>query len=390
MELYTLDGLLRRTEVIDRFESLIWTERFTDIGDFQLLIESTKETRQLLSAGTRLALNDSHRVMKCELTDDKYDNEGRRMLEVTGRSIEQVLDDRLTKVAVYGGGVAVPGKWVLDGLPADLMRYIVAQVCMSGGLDQIPNMTTGNIFPYDTIPEPDQSVHQEIEVKSLFVALKEMADAYDIGFRIARDPFTGQLYFNVYPGSDRTTGQSDYPPVLFSPELDSLQNAREVKSIAAAKTVAYVYSEDFTTPRIVYAPGTDPALAGFDRRVLHVEANDIKADMPNFEAIFEQRGKEELAKNRTFAGFDGELNQRAEFSYGRDYNLGDIVETRSSDGATSLMRVTEQIFVSDAEGDRSYPTLTISQFIEPGSWIAPKYNVPWASMDETEFWANQP
>jgi hypothetical protein len=32
--------------------------------------------------------------------------------------------------------------------------------------------------------------------------------------------------------------------------------------------------------------------------------------------------------------------------------------------------VTEQIFVSDLEGDRSYPTLQAVDLVQPGSWSA--------------------
>jgi hypothetical protein len=52
----------------------------------------------------------------------------------------------------------------------------------------------------------------------------------------------------------------------------------------------------------------------------------------------------------------------------RDYRLGDLVEMRNGDKATTHRRVTEQIFVSDSQGDRSYPTLTLNQYITPGTW----------------------
>jgi hypothetical protein len=41
MEVYILDSLLRRTEVVDQFESCIWTERFSEHGEFEIDIKST-------------------------------------------------------------------------------------------------------------------------------------------------------------------------------------------------------------------------------------------------------------------------------------------------------------------------------------------------------------
>jgi hypothetical protein len=55
MEVYTLDSLLRRTTVVDVYQSLIWTERWIESGDFQLDIVSTPATRRLFAAGTKLA-----------------------------------------------------------------------------------------------------------------------------------------------------------------------------------------------------------------------------------------------------------------------------------------------------------------------------------------------
>jgi hypothetical protein len=45
MEVFILDSLLRRSQVVDKFESLIWTERFSEIGDFELDLKSTLEAR---------------------------------------------------------------------------------------------------------------------------------------------------------------------------------------------------------------------------------------------------------------------------------------------------------------------------------------------------------
>jgi hypothetical protein len=52
------------------------------------------------------------------------------------------------------------------------------------------------------------------------------------------------------------------------------------------------------------------------------------------------------------------------------------------------MQVSEQIFVCDGEGERSYPTLAINQFIMPGSWLAWDYNQVWIDLGATEYWAN--
>lgn len=142
---------------------------------------------------------------------------------------------------------------------------------------------------------------------------------------------------------------------------------------------------------VVYSLDFDPTTNGFDRRVLLVKADDITDEDPLVaSAKMIQKGKEELAKHRRLSAFDGELTNSSKYKYGIDYNLGDLVELRNEDGVTNKMRVTEQIFVSDKEGERSYPTLTLEQFVMPGTWLDWKYNKPWEEFDVTEYWNNQP
>ena len=92
MELYTLDSLFQRIDVIDRYQSLIWTERWASWGDFELSIRSTFDTRRRLNVGTMLSLRSSYRIMIVETIEDGSDSEGNATLKVKGRSLEKILE----------------------------------------------------------------------------------------------------------------------------------------------------------------------------------------------------------------------------------------------------------------------------------------------------------
>jgi hypothetical protein len=391
MEVYILDNLYRRNVVVDRFESLIWTERFSAYGNFELILHSTLENRNRFKEGVRLALNESYRVMTVETVEDGTDSEGRMILKVTGRSLEEILDNRLARGTM--DDLEAAPKWVLTGLPKVIANKIFHDICVTGILnagDIIPGVIEASLFPPDTIDAPTETITYEIDPKTVYTALKELCDIYNMGFRLIRNFDTGNLYFDVYTGSDRTPHQSVLPAVVFSPGLDNLQNTTELSSIALYKNVAYVLSPVGT--EIVYALDVDPASNGFTRKVLIVKADDIKDTTPSVAtAKMIQRGTEELAKNRRFAAFDGELNQNSQYKYGVHYNLGDLVQLRNNSGAASDMQVTEQIFVSDKEGDRSYPTLSINRFITPGSWLSVPNDQVWADRGGVEdVWGTQP
>lgn len=390
MEIYILDSLYRRNEVVDRFESLIWTERFSAWGDVELHVQPTLQNRGRFTPGVLLALNESYRVMKVETIEDTVDQDGKQVLKVKGRSLEAILENRLAMADLTD--LTSDPKWTITDQPADIARQLFHDICVTGILDPgdiIPEIVEDTIFPVDTIAEPSDTVTYMIDPKQLYTAIKDICDAYGMGFRMVRDPNTWIIYWDVYMGSNRTADQADVPAVIFSPALDNVKDTTLLTTIALYKNVAYVVSP--VGHEVVYDTDVDPSVAGFERNVLFVRADDITdPDGPTASAQMIQRGREELAKNRRFIFFDGEVAQRSQYVYGVDYNVGDLVELRNDTGSVVHMQVTEQIFVSDAEGDRSYPTLAQNLFIVPGSWDSVIATLVWDDVDPDLVWEDAP
>jgi hypothetical protein len=389
MEVYILDALLRRVQVIDKFESLIWTERFSAMGDFELSLSSTAQARGQFLAGVLLAMNNSYRVMVVETAEDTIDSDGKHMLKIKGRSLEMILTNRVAKDTM--SNTTTEPKWHLTGTPGNIARQIFNDICVTGNLsadDIIPFYHSGTIFPADTIGEPSTSITMDLDLMTVYDAIKQICDLYALGFRLVRNFDTSQLYFNIYAGSDRTTGQTTLPAVVFSPRFDNLQNTSELTTIETAKNVAYVFSPVGYV--VVFADGVAPDVDGFDRQVLLVNASDV-TNATGATAVLTQRGQEALKANRGYSAFDGEISQHSLYKYGTHYNLGDLVSVQNTDGFTNSMQVTEQIFVSDAEGERSYPTLSLNLSIMPGTWLAWDFNQVWLDLNSSmTAWADQP
>lgn len=384
MEVYILDSLLRRNQVVDKFESLIWTERWQEIGDFELVLISNLETRSQFTVGTRIAINKSDRVMTVETIENSTDSDGKLMLNIKGRSLEAILEDRVAKDTM--SDLTADPVWTLTGTPGAIVRTIFNDICVLGNLDvkdKIPFITAGTIYPADTIPEYATSISVGIKPTVLYDVIKELCDNYDLGFRLIRNFDASQLYFNIYAGNDRTTGQIILPPVVFALGFDNLQDITEFITIDQSKNVAYVFSEFGFA--VVYPDDVDPDIEGFERRVLLVNASDVTEDTLDIPAALIQRGKEELAKRRGSSVLDGQLNTNSVYTYGIDYDLGDLVEMRSVDGVVSKQRVTEQIFTCDGEGERAYPTLFMKYFVTPNTWLSWSNDQVWEDFT-TEHW----
>lgn len=392
MEVYTLDPLLRRSELFEDFESLIWTERYKQYGDFKMDMYSSYRSRNLLKPDTLLAMSDSKRVMKIETFEDATDDSNRRMLTVRGRSLETLMYDRVARPA-FNQPENPP--WTITGLTATgVARKIFHDICVTGILspyDVIPFINEGSFLETSNIPEPVDLVTVELEAMSVYEAISKLADIWNFGFRILRNDDSSQLHFDVYMGADRTSGQSVLPAVVFSPQLDNLQNTKELTTTEGAKNVAYVFSP--AGDKVVYADGVDPDVSGFERRVLSVSASDVTTEKyptpEEVDLILTQKATEALAQARTFQAFDGEISQTSYYKPGRNYNVGDLVEMRNVDGLANNMRVTEIIYAADREGVRSYPTLSINQFINTGSWLSWLNNKMWSELGPEE-WVEQP
>lgn len=393
MEIYTLDPLFRRMDVVDVFISAIWTERYDQTGDFQLDLYSNLKNRNLFKVGTLLAMDKSFRVMMVESIEDDDTSDDTRVLTIKGRSLEKILMDRVAMGAL--ADTTTTPNWTLTGTPAAIMRQIFHDICVTGILssqDIIPFITEGSFLAASTIPEPTDIITVEITPTTVYEALTNIAKVWGLGFRMLRHYDTSQIYWDVYTGSDRTSSQTVLPAVIFAPSLDNLQNTKALTSIEDAKNVAYVFSP--AGFRMVYPENVDPEVDGFDRRVLMVEATEVTAETyttpDQVAAALLLAGNNALAQAQAYQAFDGEITQLSQYRYGVDYQVGDLVEQRDNDGNANNMRVTEQIFVSDAQGERAYPTLTMTQFITAGSWLSWLPTKYWVDMGPTEFWANQP
>lgn len=368
MDLYVLDGLLRRIAVVDGYESLIWTERFSSSGDFELKLGSSLENRRLFTEGTQLSVPGSTRVMTVETVQDSVDNDGKTILDIKGPSIENVLADRIAWI--YQRDTTNYPEWVLTGTPASVCRQFFDIICRNATInshDAIPNLVAGSLYPASTLPESTDVINVQQTPGYLYDAIKALCDANELGFRLVRSPVTNKLQFDIYAGSDRTSRQTTLSAVIFSSSMDDLQNTSELKTIQGSKNIAYVYSP--AGFEIVYAPGVAADVEGFDRRIMFVDGSSVALDNPDISGALYQLGYDALVANAGSALFDGEINQYGNFVYERDYFLGDLVEIRNKDGIRQYKRVTEHIYVSDQSGVKSYPTLSADLFAGTGTWL---------------------
>lgn len=403
MDIFILDALLRQIDVVDEYISFIWTERWSSIGDFELVTIATPSNKYRFVPDTKLSITQSKRVMIVETVEETDDVENGSILKVKGRCLNSLIQKRVA-ARVSPITSLILNTWDTYGFsPMELLDLYFFSICYDGELstgDIIPFVQlSGSLYPAENIPDPYPSgIEYSLKPKDLYAALREICDAYDIGFRFYRDPNASKLYFEPTMGSDRTMAQTDFPPVTFSQDMANLIDTTEFTDYSNyynAVQVIYFYKDDLdndvTISEFVKAAELDFSEGGFDQKTKFLSVTQIPEDMllVDVPAYLIKLGQEELGRSRPVNLYDGEVAKNSLYVYEVDYNLGDIVEVRGNDGGTAYMRVVEQIFKCDSAGEAAYPSLITKSSILPGTWSSWKYDIEWSAMGSGEYWSNQ-
>jgi hypothetical protein len=375
MEPFTLDRKFLKQDTIDRFSSIIWTERYYGDSEVELVVPATTEMFQKLPVGTFLGLDSSDEIMILETMNTE---EGK--LKLKGISLLPWLNNRFIRASAP----QQDRYWPLTGPPGWLVWAIIYYMCVYGSpyLDGTVNIGVPNpqqfVIPGLGLKAYDNtgaSVSVGIPYGPVYNAMREIATTYEIGMQITLESATDTSYllgFRSYRGLNRTSGQSENSVVRFSPQMDSFANIKELQSIAALKTLVYSFAPGLNPaegePELRTAPGvsalTGPQYTGFDLRALLVFSDDITTDMVAGSSatllnILNSRANDALTTNHFVKAVDGEIVPDNQFKYGIHYNLGDIIEVQGNSEVVQTSRVTEYIRAQDQAGEKAYPTVAM-------------------------------
>lgn len=364
MEPFTLTRDFLKEDIIDGFESIIWTERYYGDSQVEMVVPATLDMIQKLPLGIFLGIDESDELMIIESM-----NVENKKLKVTGISLLSWLNNRFIRASAAHEDKV----WYLSGGPPGWAVWaILYYMCIEGSpyLNGSINMGIPNpeqfIIPglglkaYD-----DEGDHIEVGVPygPVYNAMKDIAKTYQIGMQIVLE--SGLLLFRSYKGLDRTSNQNVNPIVRFSPQMDSLSDIKELQSIAAFKTLAYAFAPS-NPGGLATTPGesrlTGEQYIGFDLRALLILAEDVTTDVvggnaENLLNLLNSRARDGLAANKFVKAVDGEIVPTSQFKYGIDYNLGDIIEVQGNSGVVQASRIIEYIRSHDSTGEKAYPTV---------------------------------
>lgn len=413
MEIHKLDTDFNKDDIVEPFESVIWTDRYYGDGDAEIIVEPSNEMVNLLAEDTILSVDDSDEFMIVETLDIQNG-----MLKASAISLTQWLNNRFFRTT---WDPAIKEIDISSIKPGEVISDVVYNACCSGSPYLLDDMFVGiPSWPDDYHLEPNwiginnpstfalpglirgaiytggSSIAIKVPFGRVYDIIKPIAEAYQIGMKIAMGAFSPGEYFNLefstFVGADRTSDQDFNPVIRFSPDLETLTNVKELRSTQGMVDLVYTYPTQVNryvatlsdgVPVTAQPPGY--VKTGWKLRVAMEFDDTIKpedvsdppiplseephADAPwgGFPIAQHNELKNKLAPGQVLylkdhkrvQVVDGEIVPTGEFQYGIHYFMGDIIEIEGYSGIRQKARVTEYIRSQDATGKTAYPAVTI-------------------------------
>jgi hypothetical protein len=361
MELLTLDSNYQPAELVERYNSLLWTERYSQAGDFQLVTTDVERMLNLLPLESYVTLRESTVPMMVEVHKIEKSINNAPVLTITGRSFETVLERRaavkMTYPRFYNGTSGPPRvTWFEDrDTPSDvayqaLYQMLIDNETMISNKDALPMVDL--IVPVDYQDPPLNPVRQEVKPGNLYSIVMELLGWNHHGLKAVR-PALGfnKIGIEIYNGGDLTN------TVVFDAKFDQFESATYLLSETASTNWAYVFSKT-NSAEIDKTQGSVDEPEGLERRVLYVDlSGEDGTEDPD---VRNTRGLIELYKYNATALFDGQIGEQVAAGYNRDYFLGDIIRLDGEYGLSENVRVAEFIRSDDSTGSKAYPTFEIA------------------------------
>lgn len=355
MDIYVLNKDFESVAVVDSYESLIWTDRYDEYGDFEIVISPDSPLMEFLIPNSYLWRKDSEHVMIIKKVNITTDAISGSKATISGESLESILKNR-----VIAERVSINEK-LQNGIKKLITNAIISP---SNSSRRIPNF----VFRDSTDSRiTNLNLEGQYFGENLYDAVAEICTNEHVGFKVTLND-SNQFVFELYMGLDHSYDQSDNIYIVFSPYYDNLVNSEYSYDITNVKNVAYICGEeddDSGNKQIVAETGT---ASGLNRREIFVNGSSLKRSYSNennekvtlseseYRNQLVQKGDEELAEYYEEENFDGQIASGFQWELGKDFFMGDIIHIENEYGKSSKARIVEMITSDSTSGLEFYPS----------------------------------
>jgi hypothetical protein len=348
---------------IDDYEYLSYDRSFHGVGQFELRINRHKNHVEHLQKRNLILISnerenetgvvnlswDTHKVGKILHREIGLDQSGKISEQwiIKGIALKGVTYQRITvppSTTAYdnkqGNAETVMQHYVSNNIvnPVDVNRKIDI-------IQMAPNQNRG------------LSVSWQSRYKNLADELGEISFVSGLGWNVSVDLTNKRYIFDVQQGRDLTVNQAVNPPVIFSPDFESIKTQQLADSDLNYKNFGYIGGQGEGAAREIVTTGT---AIGLDRIETFIDARDIEDS-----ALLPERGQQKMKEFETELYLEAEIltpikriyyerdfhfvsstqitetktpryKLYSSFIYEKDYDLGDIVTVQNRGWGVTL------------------------------------------------------
>lgn len=352
---------------IDNYQSLMFSRSWHGIGQLELRINRYKKYADVLQKGNVIYVdkNKSFLILHREIELDESGKITENWL-IKGYALKSIVAQRITMPPPHtaydnrsGNAETVMKHYINTNIinPVDSRRRIPNLVIA-------PNLQRGTYISYSS------------RFKNLAEEMSTLSLSTGLGWDVTLDIANKRWVFDVVEGKDLTADQNINPPVIFSPQFESVKNMQYVQSDLNYKNVGIVAGQGEGVERRVIEVGS---FSGLNRHEIFIDARDVEEMDEDEQPVPEQqiiqkltdRGQQQLNELLQEEYLEAQLltpisrteyerefsylstlqvlesvtkrtRTLSAFNYQLDYNLGDIVTVQNKDwGVTLNARITE-------------------------------------------------
>lgn len=352
MEFRVLDENFNQVHVLDNFKSAIWTDRFYEAGDFTIKLPLTGSNHFEIHIGRYVWNSMSNRIMMIEKIVISSDADDGSIMTISGRSLEYLMARRII--------------WGMRRYRTSLHEAIRLMIVENMINPSDPNRAMGWLVWEDNNVGTMAKTWVDVQHTgdNLYTAVTELIAKHHVGIAFLYDS-PGRIRVRLEEGVNRSYNQNANPFVVFSPKFDNLISGRYASDITTLKTVALVGGPGEGADR-KYETVSSGATSGWNRREVFINASSVRdKDEDNntipeatVRANLREEGTSKLNKseNQHLIEFDGETSEHTMYVYGKDYNIGDLVQIQDANGFNVPTRLIEFIQSQDDSEVKFYPT----------------------------------
>lgn len=255
------DGDFSLVGIIEKYKSLIWANRYAEVGDCEIYLEATTENLNLLQKNRFVSRDDDEMVCQIKKVEIDTDVENGNYLIVTGIDVKHLCDQRI----IWGTSVCYD--YVQDFVRMNIYDAFIGPTNPERKL--VTNSGRQMLYLGARDPNITDMASEQVSYANVGEKIREYCQRYGWGYKIKqiRDGSLLDKYleFVIYVGTDR----SAY--VKFSPEYENINTTKYQDDITNIANVALIGGVGEGASRVLMQHGE---AIGVNRYEIFVDAKN--------------------------------------------------------------------------------------------------------------------